>query len=646
MITLKKLVLDGWLSYDKAEIDLSASGITRIVGPVGAGKSAILEAVFYLLFGKTIRGKDSVSSLANKVLDNGYLIELQFEVDNVPFLVREVRDRKDKGLYFYIADKDARGKTDPETRKIIIEKLGLSADEFRALAFLGQRQSQILTDGSPAERAAILMDIFGLSRYDDLLSKATDFIKELSVKIDTNKQLKDKMHADIIEYENSIPGELQEDPKLTGKLANADKEVAEERAELDRLQATLEEAIASASKAEEAEKVRCKAAKVKGELQELKTALKGKKEVEGADVLRVETLELEKQRSEEKYKIKIAKEAMEKARCISNECPITNEDCPINVPKNNRAEILNKNNKLVCSGDQVVDKINESIKSATAKLEEAREYDKLIEEFDIKKKVYLDFKQAVSEASDITTLNTAMADLREKVQRQRNKLQESNNKKSELEARQRSIEDNRKTIKRIIQIITKKSEELREAEKKVEEDNIALKYANAAAQVCKKLKIYKIDLVLDSINQNLNEILEKVSNGEYKAEFVSQKQSADSKRTLDKLHIVVYDSQKQLPIELCSGGQATKVGLAILLSTWKTAAELSSKQISSIWLDEVFGPLDEDVINNVFDATVDVTKSLGTTSVHVISHRDLDHRLFDHFWYIRRDNGISIIEMV
>jgi DNA repair exonuclease SbcCD ATPase subunit len=155
------------------------------------------------------------------------------------------------------------------------------------------------------------------------------------------------------------------------------------------------------------------------------------------------------------------------------------------------------------------------------------------------------------------------------------------------------------------------------------------------------MKMYNIDLVLQLLNSHLKEILEKISNEEYKAEFISQRTGSDKKKKLDKIGILVYDSYKVLPIEVCSGGQATEVGLAVLLSTWKTANSISQKGVASLWLDEVFGPLNEEIINRIFDSVVEIANELGATSIYIISHRDLDSRLFDYFWDLEREDGIT-----
>ena len=151
----------------------------------------------------------------------------------------------------------------------------------------------------------------------------------------------------------------------------------------------------------------------------------------------------------------------------------------------------------------------------------------------------------------------------------------------------------------------------------------------------------KIDVVLDLLNANTQEILARISGGELKAEFTSSRVSADKKTLLDKIDILVADSNKQMPINMWSGGQITQVGLAVLLGTFKTAAQISDKRVSMLWLDEPFGPLDDETVDAVFAAIIDTAKELKASSIKIISHKKLDARLRDHLWEIDIEDGIS-----
>ena len=73
--------------------------------------------------------------------------------------------------------------------------------------------------------------------------------------------------------------------------------------------------------------------------------------------------------------------------------------------------------------------------------------------------------------------------------------------------------------------------------------------------------------------------------------------------------------------------------------------ELSQKSLSFLFLDECFEGFSEDRINDVFESIVNLSKELGTQSIKVISHRDLDARHFDREWKMSISNGISRLEV-
>ena len=58
MVTFEKVVLKNFLSFgeDPVEVLLNTDKITAIKGNNGAGKSTILDAIYFGLYGKSFRG--------------------------------------------------------------------------------------------------------------------------------------------------------------------------------------------------------------------------------------------------------------------------------------------------------------------------------------------------------------------------------------------------------------------------------------------------------------------------------------------------------------------------------------------------------------------------------------------------------------
>ena len=89
MIIFKKARWKNFLSTGNTftEIELDRNNTTLIIGENGAGKSTILDAMCFGLFGKAFRGI-SKPLLVNSVNGSGTLVEIEFKIGSKEFLVR------------------------------------------------------------------------------------------------------------------------------------------------------------------------------------------------------------------------------------------------------------------------------------------------------------------------------------------------------------------------------------------------------------------------------------------------------------------------------------------------------------------------------------------------------------------------------
>ena len=89
MITFKQVRWKNFLSTGNTftEIELDRNSTTLIIGENGAGKSTILDALCFGLFGKAFRNI-SKPLLVNSVNGSGAVVEVEFEIGTKEFLVR------------------------------------------------------------------------------------------------------------------------------------------------------------------------------------------------------------------------------------------------------------------------------------------------------------------------------------------------------------------------------------------------------------------------------------------------------------------------------------------------------------------------------------------------------------------------------
>ena len=83
-----ELTVEGFRSYrQKTTFDWRGRRLVGVVGPIGSGKSSIIDAISFALFGKTPAVERDTRSLIHQLCDQCH-VELVFEVDQVGPVVR------------------------------------------------------------------------------------------------------------------------------------------------------------------------------------------------------------------------------------------------------------------------------------------------------------------------------------------------------------------------------------------------------------------------------------------------------------------------------------------------------------------------------------------------------------------------------
>ena len=185
MIPLK-LELTNFLSYrETAVLDFDAIHTACISGANGAGKSSILDAMTWALFGKSRVKYDD--DLVNKlsVLDGeGLEVKLTFALEGVTYrIIRQKRLRRSAVLELQIAAAENSWKSlteskGRETQAAIEKLLRMNYDTFINASFLLQGQADEFTTKTPGRRKEILADLLGLSEWDIYKEAVTERRKQ------------------------------------------------------------------------------------------------------------------------------------------------------------------------------------------------------------------------------------------------------------------------------------------------------------------------------------------------------------------------------------------------------------------------------------------------------------------------------------
>ncbi|MDC7225744.1 MAG: SMC family ATPase [Spirochaetales bacterium] len=173
------LILEGVYSYRlRTEIDFSTlcrADLFGIFGKVGSGKSAILEAVTYVLYGRMERLSNKVYYNMMNLASNRMYIEFIFTSRDkrYRFTFETKRSRKDfekvdtpKRSGYVMEDGEWVPLFDKDNEVSAEDIVGLSYDNFRRTIIVPQGRFQEFLQLGKKDRTDMLMELFGLDRFN------------------------------------------------------------------------------------------------------------------------------------------------------------------------------------------------------------------------------------------------------------------------------------------------------------------------------------------------------------------------------------------------------------------------------------------------------------------------------------------------
>jgi exonuclease SbcC len=166
----RRIQLRNFISYRDCSIDFTRLHLAVLSGRNGDGKSALLDALTWALWGKA-RGStvdDAIFSGADEMM-----VELEFEVDGDVFAVLRKRSRaKGSSVSLFQVDSEGRrttrtGSTSRDTETDLTRLLRMDYDTFCNSAFLAQGRSDEFSRKRPGERKEVFRKVLGLERYQE-----------------------------------------------------------------------------------------------------------------------------------------------------------------------------------------------------------------------------------------------------------------------------------------------------------------------------------------------------------------------------------------------------------------------------------------------------------------------------------------------
>ncbi|MCX6056866.1 MAG: SMC family ATPase [Chloroflexi bacterium] len=535
----RHLRISGFLSYlDPVELDFNSFDLACISGHNGAGKSSLLDALTWVLFGEA-RGKGAdVINLNPEVKAAEVALTFDYE-GNVYRVQRTLPRNKSTVLEFQILANDQwkpfTEKTTRDTQARIEQTLRLDYETFINASFFLQGKADQFTQKKASERKDILGTILGLEIWDDYKERTAERRKLIEREVDD----------------------------VDGRLAEIDSELSEEgvrRARLAELENILKQ-ISSTRAAQESvlENIKKNVASLVGQ-QKLVETLAASHARESSSLSGLEMRLAEKESDRARYanlinretEIESAYQAWQKARKELEEFDQTalefREHDELRQPLLREIEVekakleqelegLNRQLSVISDQASVKDELAVQIADANQLLEEV--------ESKIKERAELEGQrnEAREKYSALKVENESLRKEMKEIEKQRDSLEEAHGANCPVCGQELSEAHRESTLKELNKDGKDKGDQFR-ANKKILDD-IEGQIADFETQVAKLVNVENERVKHSSTIAQVTEKINGIQSAEKEWEKFGKKRLAEVTKIVDKESFAV-EARKQL----------------------------------------------------------------------------------------------------
>lgn len=647
-IRFKELDIENFRSIDKAHIVLENQGTVIVKGineyednatSNGSGKSSIFEAIVFALFEETSSGEKDV---ANRIINNGFCVNLKLEINGIEYtIVRESKKGNKSIVVLYKNDVDISARNKTDTNKLIQDLLGINKNIFLDSVFLSQSVSTNLASLSPTQRKERL-EI--LTNTDIIINNFKEKLKEQqtnfeSICVDTEKNI-NKIQGNIDSLQNQKQNiqikidEINEQIRqrdLLGNVEDIEKQLKELQQNSDNYKMQINDLdnniITDIEK--QIEDKRLEGEENRNQKSELEKQLNDKRQE--YNNIQLDITSVQSQIGYYKSDIIKINEQIEEIK-NSDKCPT----CGRKYENSNEEHIKQK----IESYNKDIESYNKQIEDMTKEVEEKNKQLELVQNEGIK------LHSQVDEIDSLVQQNNNEVKQIEDIKKQ--KIQEKFNLQQQQQVIEQNIQNLRDKKEQILsfkvgnidefkQMLLDTDNNLQAMQKDLEvkqdeletNNNYVGSIKHSLQLVTKDFRTYLLQNSITYLNTLLKNYSIKLFSNEKDIIHITQDDT--------KLNIQLGDAT----YESLSGGEKTRVNIALLLAQKSLASTIGNISCNIIILDEILGYCDAQAEENVINLITMELESLE--SIYMVSHKEIPIAYDTQLIVIKNKSGLSNI---
>ena len=626
---LKSLTLKNYRQYKDSSIEFG-DGLTGIIGLNGAGKSTIVEAIAWTLYGNNAArtGKEGIKRVGAP-LSASVETELIMEIGGTEYkIVRVIKGSSQTGDASIIAGGRVIADSVKGVDKEVNHLLGMDWKSFYTSFFAKQKELNALTDLTPTSRRDTVIRMLRIDAVDKIIDSIKKKIRDNKLELDVlKKSLKDpnlllseklsieknrkESEKELKLVEASI-AKLESDRTKFKDRFNEERAVFNRYTQLDKKRASTEARLTGLSKRE---------SELNEELSQIKKLekefVKIEKDYEEFNVLEKKQNKLSVARESEKMLIdkKLEDLRMRYSELSENKKKLKpGSKCPT------CGQLIEKKEYIENHFDKEMEKIKEEAAKLKAKRkefeggkieasenvnEEFREYNEISKRLEALEPSHHKYpflkaqlgKKADSESSlarllqekkDLESdLKSVIKELKE-VPYDEKKHEKITEEYDQAERALKKHYDSRNEIKLEIERFAtqagekqKEIDETEKASRDIKEKTLSHEESEHFITLVSDYRQYLISRIRPKLSEISGALLSELTDGKYTGVELDEEYS-----------LWIYDGSAKFPIQRFSGGEADIANLCLRLAISQLIAESSGIETGFIILDEIFGSQD------------------------------------------------------